>query len=260
MDETMVELPGYYSFTLDSVIHIPAGEDFYIQIKYDSNDPENLWPIAIEDTIGGYAMPEIETGKFWIAPDPNIWPTAWYPVGHGTNYAYDLCIKAYAHELYTVSGNVIYDDSLQTALENIRVYLLDADSCRVDSILTSAAGFYSFAGLRASDYSIALSTDTLWGGVNTTDALAAALHFNAIPNFELTGLPLLAADVNNDAVVDSVDVELIQNRTIHLIQTFPASDIVYAENSFELDGTDLTKNVKILFRGDVNASRFSNGK
>jgi len=99
-DEVICELPGYYTFDLDSSFVIPAGEDFYVQIKYDSNDPADKWPIAIEDTIAGYSKPGIETGKFWIAPNPELWPTYWYAVGHNTLYHYDLCIKAYAENLF----------------------------------------------------------------------------------------------------------------------------------------------------------------
>lgn len=96
MDEIICDLPGYYSFDLDSTIFIPEGESFYVQIKYDSKNPDNKWPIAVEDTIATYSKPHIETGKFWVAPNPEIWPTAWYLAGHGTTLHYDLCIKAYS--------------------------------------------------------------------------------------------------------------------------------------------------------------------
>jgi hypothetical protein len=99
-DEVICELPGYYTFDLDSSFVIPAGEDFYVQIKYDSNDPTDKWPISIEDAIAGYSNPQLETGKCWIAPNPVTWPTYWYAVGANTSYKYDLCIKAYAENLY----------------------------------------------------------------------------------------------------------------------------------------------------------------
>ncbi len=99
MDETIVGLPGYYTFDLDSTVFIASGQDFYIQLKYDSNDPAHIWPMSVEDTVAGYAMPEIETGKFWISPDPTIWPTTWYPIGHNTVSHYDLCIKAYTEKI-----------------------------------------------------------------------------------------------------------------------------------------------------------------
>lgn len=99
--DTIVELPGYYTFDLDTEILIQPGHDFYIQVKYNSNDPTLMWPAAIEDTIVGYSKPIIETGKYWIAPDPNIWPTAWFPIGIETGLNWDLCIKAYSKKIIT---------------------------------------------------------------------------------------------------------------------------------------------------------------
>jgi C1A family cysteine protease len=105
-DEVICDLPGYYTFDLDSALVVPAGEDFYIQIKYDANDVDQKWPIAVEDTIGGYAMPELEIGKFWINSNPELWPEYWYQIGHNTPYHYDLCIKAYAEKLIPPSLTV----------------------------------------------------------------------------------------------------------------------------------------------------------
>lgn len=256
MDEVLLELPGYHTFDLDSAIQIPAGEDFYVQIKYDSNDPEDIWPIAVEDTIDGYARPALESGKYWIAPDPGIWPTAWYDVGVGTPYHYDLCIKAYAHELYNISGKVKYDDTLQTALENVKVFLMDSDSCCVDSTLSAANGSYAFSGLRSGNYHLKVTTDLTIGGINSTDALATGLHYNNVPGFTLEGTALLAADANGDTMVDSVDVALVQERSIMIIDSFPASDLVSFGGEVTVDGADAVKDLKVLLRGDVNGSRF----
>ncbi|MBE0640121.1 MAG: T9SS type A sorting domain-containing protein [Bacteroidales bacterium] len=99
MDEVICDLPGYYTFDLDSTICIPEGKSFYVQIKYDSKNADNKWPIPIEDTIPTYSMPQIETGKYWVAPNPEIWPAAWYQAGHGTGLNYDLCIKTYAKQM-----------------------------------------------------------------------------------------------------------------------------------------------------------------
>ncbi len=256
MDEQIVELPGYYTFDLDSTIHIPAGEDFYVQIRYDSNDPEDLWPIAIEDTISSYAMPQIESGRYWIAPNPEIWPTYWYPVGQQTDFHYDLCIKAYAHELYQASGTLSYDDSLQSPADSIQLYIFDALDCCLDSAFTNGDGNFIFPALKSGSYSLGLAAENNWNGVNSSDALAVALHFNAIPNFALEGLALLAADVNGDMLLDSLDAELIQERTIGLISAFPVNDAVIDNNSITISNEDISKQVKFLYRGDANRSAY----
>ena len=204
-------------------------------------------------------MPELESGKCWIAPDPSLWPTYWYQVGLGTPYHYDLCIKAYAHERYNISGNLIYDDSLQTKVENVQLYLLDESLCRIDSVVSDAEGVFSFSAM-AGEYKVEVGEGFDWGGVNATDALATALHFNNIPNFTLNGLAQMAADVNGDDIIDSLDANLIEDRTIRIINTFPTSDFVFEDNYIIVDGTDVTKDLRFLCRGDVNASRAVLGK
>jgi len=161
-DEVICELPGYYTFDLDSALVIPAGEDFYVQLKYNSYNPDDTWPISLEDTITGYAMPEIETGKFWISPDPETWPTTWYPMGHGTDYPYDLCIKAYAHNMSELSGIVAYANNENTTLPNVVLFLKDEEGNTVDETLTGPDGSYSFPALRTSNYLIEIGSGLDW--------------------------------------------------------------------------------------------------
>ena len=123
-DEEVLDLPGYYTFNLDSTIFIPAGEDFYVQIKYNSNDISLQSPIPIEDTIVDYAKPVIETGRFWFSSDPVAYPTGWYQLGHNTSYPYDLCIKAYTTKITAprvVTGTVanIYTNHAEISTNDI---------------------------------------------------------------------------------------------------------------------------------------------
>jgi hypothetical protein len=254
MDEVICELPGYYTFDLDSTITIPAGDDFYIQVKYDSNNPDDTWPIALEDTIETYSMPEIETGKFWIGPDPETWPTAWYPIGHETDYPYDLCIKAYAYQLSDLSGALAYANEENTALANISVRLKDEEGNVAGETLTGTDGTYSFSGLRSGNYYFEVDSGLSWGGVNSTDALSVALHQVPQNGHSLVSIFLAAADVNGDGLVDETDEILIRERTISLIDEFPAGDLVYSQALIVVEGASMNLNLRILCRGDVNGS------
>lgn len=98
MNEILCDLPGYYTFEMDSSLFIPQGQTFYILVKYNSHYPAGQWPIPVEDTIPGYSTPALESGVNWIAPDPYTWPAAWYQTGLGTPFPYDLCIKAYSEK------------------------------------------------------------------------------------------------------------------------------------------------------------------
>jgi C1A family cysteine protease len=259
-DEIICELPGYYTFDLDSSIVIPAGDDFYVQIRYDSNNPDDTWPIALEDTIATYAMPEIETGKFWIGPNPDLWPTAWYALGHGTSFPYDLCIKAYSYQLSDMNGIINYANSENTPMENTWVYLKDQEGEVTNSTITNTNGEYVFSGIKSGNYTIEIVPEIDWGGVNSTDALAIALHREPQSGHPLQSIWLAAADVNGDDIVDETDETLIRERTISIIDEFPAGDLVYSQAAVLVEGNNTTLNIRVLWRGDVNASYDFNEK
>ena len=87
------------------------------------------------------------------------------------------------------------------------------------STMTDGTGNYVFSTLAAGgNYDVTPSKTALGpgsAGIDTIDALAAHRHYlNIAP---LTGCPLLAADVNRDAVVNTLDVIAIQwsKRGIH---------------------------------------------
>jgi len=182
MDETINGLPGYYTFDLDSAILIPAGDDFYVQVKYDSNDPTDFWPIAIEDTIDDYAEPEIETGKCWIAPNPDLWPTYWYQIGQNTPYHYDLCIKAYA-EILPIPPDPIAnagdDDTIAedesyflsgAAAENYSsVFWTGGDGTFDDFTMLNPEYFPGVADIAAGSAELCLTAEPIFPNTNLTE-------------------------------------------------------------------------------------------
>ena len=87
--ETFFEFPGYHTLDLPSPLRRSAGDDIYIQIKY--NSPEEDFPIAVEGISDSYTIPEIETNKCWSHEENGPWE-AW---GIGTGVDYDISIKAY---------------------------------------------------------------------------------------------------------------------------------------------------------------------
>ncbi|NCA86611.1 MAG: hypothetical protein EOM83_13740 [Clostridia bacterium] len=248
-----VELPGYYTFDLDTAIYLAAGQDFYVEVCYNSNDADDQWPIAIEDTIAGYAMPQIETGRFWIAPDPSVWPTAWYAVGQNTLYPYDLCIKAITHDLFTLSGMAQYDDSLQSIAAGLHLMLYDAADKAVDSVATDSTGFYRFENLAPGEYNLRVNfSDNAPGTINSTDALAVELHLDTIPGFTLSGAALAAADANADQQLNSFDVFAIQRRTVLIPGTIGNPLLVVDPSAITITTSDVSHNIFIRLRGDVN--------
>jgi hypothetical protein len=92
---------GYYSFDLDKPVSVGRGSDFYVMLRYVS--PADTTPLPIETFVPAYARPHITSGKCWVNPDQEKWPSAWYEAGAASpwrNYDFDLCIKAYVRMVH----------------------------------------------------------------------------------------------------------------------------------------------------------------
>ncbi len=116
------------------------------------------------------------------------------------------------------------------------------------------AGQFGFYGLAAGLYGIEPRISVPWGGVNASDALRVIQHFGG--SQPLTGLPLLAADVNGSQTVNASDGLLIAQRYTGLIGSFPVGDWVSetAVPRAARNLNDLPIPLLMLCTGDVNAS------
>ncbi|PIS27099.1 MAG: hypothetical protein COT43_12090 [Candidatus Marinimicrobia bacterium CG08_land_8_20_14_0_20_45_22] len=83
------KLPGYYMFDLPTPISFKKTSDFYVKVKYQTNNYN--YPIPVESISEGYSNPTLETDKCWISSSGSVWTK----IGTGTESLYDLCIKAY---------------------------------------------------------------------------------------------------------------------------------------------------------------------
>jgi C1A family cysteine protease len=191
MDEVICELPGYYTLDLDSTVFIPEGMDFYVQIKYDSKNAANKWPVSVEDTIPTYSMPQLETGKYWIAPNPEIWPEAWYQVGHGTPFHYDLCIKAYAKKLPPVPAVLAFagEDISIVEGETATLGLAQAENFSALAWSTSGDGTFDDSSLLHPTY--APGSQDIAEGTVTLTLSATPLPPLVIPETDQTTLTIL---------------------------------------------------------------------
>ncbi len=151
-----------------------------------------------------------------------------------------------------VSGRISYDNSQNTRLENIWVYLLNADGLKVDSTQTNSLGEYGFAGHYSGNYSLAFQYPAPWGGGNSVDAQMILRHF--VQMTTLTGIRLQAADTDQSGAVNSIDALLVAKRFTGIVNSFPAGDWVFDPTSFSYQGTPKIKNLKALCTGDVNGS------
>jgi uncharacterized protein (TIGR02145 family) len=118
---------------------------------------------------------------------------------------------------------------------------------------TGLDGNFSFCLVPHGAYTLAFKTNYKAGGVNSTDALKAAKHF---VGFDLlSGLRLLAADVNGDSAVNAIDAMLMQQRFAGIIQGFSVEGWIFENPAINVT-SDGNVNVTIrgICAGDVNAS------
>ncbi|MCD4680062.1 MAG: lamin tail domain-containing protein, partial [Bacteroidales bacterium] len=152
---------------------------------------------------------------------------------------------------FTLSGNLIYDNTSVTPLNNSTVYLKDKLGNILDSTITDISGYYTFNGLLAGDFVLDASTTKAWGGANSTDALGIMQHF--VSQIILTGLRLKVADVSATGYVNSVDALRVQQRFILLISQFPSGDWGFENDTFNVSA-NVVKDFHGLCFGDVNGS------
>ncbi len=151
-----------------------------------------------------------------------------------------------------ITGKIFYDNILATDLANVRVFL-NRNGIVADSAITNAAGNYLFSRVHNDTYIISASRQGIWEGANSADALAIMYHFVGIDT--LSGLQLLAAEVDSSGVVNTTDALAVQMRFVGLINSFSCGDMVFEQSTVTLsDTTTVIIDLCGLFCGDVNAS------
>jgi len=151
-----------------------------------------------------------------------------------------------------ITGKVYYDNILAADIADVNVYL-NKSSIIVDSTITNASGNYLFTRVPNDTYTINASREGVWKGVNSADALIIARHFVGLDT--LTGLQLIAAEVDSSGFINTLDAMAVQQRFVGMISSFPTGDMVFEQDTVTLSDTT-TVNVDLcgLFCGDANAS------
>ena len=153
---------------------------------------------------------------------------------------------------YIVSGSVVYDNSLQTPMPNVWVFLTNTSNVIKDSVLTSASGTFVFPKVDYGNCLFYAKPTAVFGGVNSTDALGIRRHIVSLS--PLSGVNLSAADVNKSNTVSSADALQVLRRTIGLITSFTSGDWTSEIKSLYVYSNGQNTIIKVLCMGDVNAS------
>jgi len=122
----------------------------------------------------------------------------------------------------------------------------------VQSTVTDALGYFEFGPQENGFYLLSSSTAKPWGGVNSTDALIIMEHF--VGSISLSGIRLIAADVNASGFVNAGDALFAAQRFAYVINSFPAGDWAFENQTLTLNEADMHIDELALCFGDVNGS------
>ena len=151
---------------------------------------------------------------------------------------------------FLVDGVVRYDNGAGTLCAGVQVCLC-AGVLVLDSTFCNAFGVFSFTNVAQGNYTLRLSSQHAWGGVNATDALTIMKHFVGMS--VLTGVRLLAAELNGDGIVNSIDAMMAMKRFVGLQTSFATGNWRFEQPEVQITG-NTSLNVKGLCNGDVDGS------
>ncbi len=153
---------------------------------------------------------------------------------------------------YSLIGTLSYANTAASPLPVTLIRLM-AEGDTIAQTETGNDGCFGFSRLLRGQYELACNTSLPWGGSNATDALLVLRHF--VHLLQLTGLPLKAADVDNNQVINSLDALHIGKRFIGAVSAFPAGDWYFEPAPFSAAASrQITLSVKAICMGDVNGS------
>jgi len=151
-----------------------------------------------------------------------------------------------------ISGNLIYNNTLQTNLSGVVVELLDSTGSVTDRDTTGQQGEFALNTHSGSRYRLNARPDYATGGINATDALQTSQHFSG--NLSLSALKRAAADVNGSATINATDALIINRRVGLLISDFPTGNWRCDTVGRIADTSTTPIPLNVLCTGDVNAS------
>ncbi|MFM7587096.1 MAG: choice-of-anchor J domain-containing protein, partial [Bacteroidota bacterium] len=169
--------------------------------------------------------------------------------GYGNNlYLANIRVNGQA-SAPSVTGNLRYLNTALTPFTNASIRLMQG-TAQIASASTGSTGDFSFSAPSGS-YGLKINTQKPWGGGNATDALFINRHFTGTS--PLSGLPLLASDVNASGTVNSSDALIIMRRFTTHIDSFAAGNWILSPSSVTLPQSG-SLGLNVLAMGDVNGS------
>ena len=161
----------------------------------------------------------------------------------GKNYLFKLIIVSAAiifmtaaqAQTVTVSGKYIYHNDSQSPLGNVNVTLIDQTNQVVANTTTDVNGIYIFTNVQAGNYTIKAISDQPSRGYTMKDCLSLLMYIKGF--LSLDNIQLLAADVDNNNVVDKNDLNLMLAAWARPSVKFPAGNWKFETVHFTANAT-----------------------
>ncbi|MDP4289487.1 MAG: carboxypeptidase regulatory-like domain-containing protein [Bacteroidota bacterium] len=121
-----------------------------------------------------------------------------------------------------VTGKYIYHNDSQSPLSDVNVTLVDQNKQVVATTTTNSDGTYTFANVPAGEYTVKASSDKPSRGYSMQDCLSVLMYISGY--LPLSNIQLIAADVDNNNVVDRNDFVMMVSNWAKSSYTFPAGN------------------------------------
>jgi len=135
----------------------------------------------------------------------------------------------------TVGGKYIYHNDSQSPLGNVNVTLINQTNQVVATTTTDVNGIYTFTNVTAGNYTIKASSNQPSRGYTIKDCLSLLMYTKGF--LSLDNIQLLAADVDNNNVVDKNDLKLMLANWANSSAIFPAGNWKFQTVHFTVNAT-----------------------
>jgi uncharacterized protein (TIGR02145 family) len=151
-----------------------------------------------------------------------------------------------------IYGTLSYNNSQSTPLAGVPVHLKALPGYIVVSDTTDSSGNFRLSGFADGNYLLDASLNYEPGGVNTTDALAAAQVFSSLS--WLPSLQTRAGDVNGNTALNTSDALLIARFSAQVSSSFPIGRFVQSHPFLNIQNDSINVHLWVLSAGDLNGS------
>lgn len=151
---------------------------------------------------------------------------------------------------YNVSGTLLYNGDPAKPLDNVTIDLMQGLTV-IATTVTGIDGSFQFTNISDGSYTYAGSTLKPRGGSNVADVNLIVAH---LLGNSLTGLPFLAADVNDDGLISVGDYNLLVSELLGANPVWAAPDWIFSNPAIIVSGGNVTVNLHALCSGDPDGS------